>query len=386
MQAQAETPQYLVWQEGNTEQCALWHALNQAKLPSRIVVVDDSTNADTAFRLACEGVGLLWRGDYQNGRQLLQAIQRRADKRKTKPSDTLVAAFHQYRMGQAQRARILGALLLQYGPQFSLNLRRAPEVASACREAYLDGSAGAQQAEKEGFIAPMRELQGVVGAHEWRKNGIAIAALDAKIHPHYGVFSPVRGEYCELVANTALPAGCQTALDIGTGTGVLAAILAKRGINKIIASDSETRAIACAQDNFAQLGINKQVQLLQTDLFPPHKADLLVCNPPWLPGKPGSNLEHAIYDQDSRMLRGFLHGAKEHLTSKGQAWLILSDLAEHIGLRSREQLLGWIAESGLRVLARIDIQPQHSRVNDASDVLHAARSKEVTSLWQLAAQ
>lgn len=373
----------LTWQEGDTEHSAPWFALNQSKLPNRIVVVDDSTTADAAFRLACEGVGLLWRGDYQNGRQLLQAIQRRADKRKLKPTDSLVAAFHQYRMGQAQRARILGALLLHYSPNFQLNLRRAPDVAAACREAYLDGSEAARHAEQEGFVAPLRELQGVIGAHEWRKNGILIAALEAKIHPHYGVFSPVRGEYCALVAQAALPKTCKTAFDIGTGTGVLAAILAHRGVSKVVATDSESRALHCAQDNLQQLGLHSKVQVVQQDLFPEGCADLIVCNPPWLPGKPGSNLEHAIYDHESRMLRGFLQGVKAHLNPQGQAWLVMSDLAEHIGLRTRAQLLEWIAQAGLQVIARSEVKPEHPRSKDSSDVLHAARSKEITSLWQL---
>ena len=36
----------------------------------------------------------------------------------------------------------------------------------------------------------------------------------------------------------------------------------------------------------------------------------------------------------------------------GEGWLILSDLAEHLGLRSRDELLGWIAQAGLTVKGR----------------------------------
>lgn len=38
----------------------------------------------------------------------------------------------------------------------------------------------------------------------------------------------------------------------------------------------------------------------------PGRAALIVCNPPWLPGWPASLLEQAVYDPDSRMLRGFI--------------------------------------------------------------------------------
>ena len=127
------------------------------------------------------------------------------------------------------------------------------------------------------------------------------------------------------------------------------------------------------------------MQVLDNALFPDNttRAGLIVCNPPWLPGKPGSPLEHAIYDPDSRMLRGFLDGLAAHLSPGGEGWLILSDLAEHLGLRPREQLLGWIDAAGLQVIDRLDIRPRHPKAQDAHDPLHQARRKEVTSLWRL---
>jgi hypothetical protein len=85
------------------------------------------------------------------------------------------------------------------------------------------------------------------------------------------------------------------------------------------------------------------------------------------------------------MLRGFLSGLVAHLAPGGEAWLIMSDLAEHLGLRSREQLLGWINAAGLQVLGRIDTRPKHPKASDRSDPLHAARAAEVTSLWRLGA-
>ena len=83
------------------------------------------------------------------------------------------------------------------------------------------------------------------------------------------------------------------------------------------------------------------------------------------------------------MLRGFLNGLVAHLAPYGEGWLILSDLAEHLGLRSREAVLGWIEEAGLSVADRHDVRPTHPRVTNADDVLHAARAREVTSLWRL---
>jgi len=207
--------------------------------------------------------------------------------------------------------------------------------------------------------------------------------LGARIYPHYGVFSPVRGEYIDLVAQAPLPS-TTLAFDIGTGTGVLAAVLAMRGVAHVVATDQDSRALACARENIERLGLLQRIDLQRTDLFPAGRAALVVCNPPWVPARPSSPIESAIYDPESRMLRGFLGGLAEHLEAQGEGWLILSDFAEHLGLRSRDELLAWIEAGGLKVIGKIDTRPTHAKATVGTDLLHAARSAEVTSLWRLA--
>ena len=380
----ADVPPRIHWTEGGVERSARWRSESGMPAPKKVVIADDQTPADVAYRLACEGTALLWRGDFQNARQLLQALARRTDSKgkgkkakAPKAPSSPAEAFHLHRQAQSQRARTLAMLLLPFDADYSIPLRRAPDVKLACNEAYGRG--------EEPFVASMRELLGLIGAHEWRKNGVEVAALGARIHPHYGVFSPIRGEYVELVAGAPLPPGAKVAFDIGTGTGVLAAVLAKRGLQHIVATDMDPRALSCARENLQRLGMEQEVELMKADLFPDRRADLVLCNPPWLPGRPSSSIEYAVYDPDSRMLRGFLGGVAAHLAPGGEAWLILSDLAEHLGLRPRAELMAWIAAGGLEVLARHDVKPSHPRASDAADPLHAARSKELTSLWRLAA-
>jgi methylase of polypeptide subunit release factors len=372
------------WTEGGEQRVARWRSEAGVPAPKRVQVVDDTLNADTAFRLASEGTGLLWRSDFHNARQLLQAMARRADRKPRKAraaNESATEAFHLHRQAQGQRSRTLGRLLIALEGDFGIALPRAPDLRQACLEAW--GLADGQPS-----VASLRELLGLVGAHEWRKKGVEIPELGAppanRIHPHYGVFSPVRGEYLELVAKAPLP-GTELAFDIGTGTGVIAAILARRGVRHVIATDQDPRALACARDNVQRLGLAGQVEVLQADLFPAGTASLIVCNPPWLPARPSSPLEHAIYDEDSRMLRGFLAGLAAHLAPGGEGWLILSDLAEHLGLRRRDELMALIAAGRLRVVARSDVRPRHPKTTDPSDPLHAARAREVTSLWRLVA-
>jgi methylase of polypeptide subunit release factors len=369
------TPAILHWNDPEPSQ-ALWLSANGHPLPKRVVPADDETSADTAWRLACEGTALLWHGDFQNARLLLQAMARRVDKKPFKPGATLTETFHRYRLAQMQRAQVLGSLLIPLEADFGISLRRAPDLRAACEEAYGPPPG-------EAAVASLRELQGVVGAHEWRKRGVEIAALDARIHPHYGVFSPVRGEYLELIARAPLPAVADSAIDVGTGTGVVAALLAKRGVRKIVATDTDPRALACARDNVTRLKLGKQVKVQEADLFPAGKANLAVCNPPWVPGPAHSGLDRAVYDPDSRMLRGFLQGLPAHLEPGGEGWLILSDLAEHLGLRTRAELLAMIDEAGLTVLDRLETKPRHGKTQDTTDPLHEARAAETTALWRL---
>ena len=369
------------WQEAGKTKTSSWHSENGASAPKKVQIADDTIKADAAYKLCCEGTALLWRGDFQNAKQLMQAISRRIDrpgkKPKKAPSD-ITEAFHLHRQAQSQKARILGMLLIEISVGYHINLRRAPEIKAACEHAYGKST--------QSFVVSLREILGLIGAYEWNKNGVDISVINNKIHPSYGVFSPIRGEYLTLVDTAPLPIPCTTAFDIGTGTGVLAAILANRGVKNVIATDNAPRALECAQHNINQLEMKSTVTVLNANLFPDDshgKADLIVCNPPWLPARPSSALESAIYDENSQMLKGFLNGLKDHLNDNGEGWLILSDFAEHLGLRTRDELLAWISAADLKVIEKMDTKAAHSKTMDTSDPLHAARKAEVTSLWRL---
>ncbi|WP_435876041.1 methyltransferase [Saccharopolyspora shandongensis] len=366
----AARPQHVVSESGVLR----WLSANGSHPPARIVDADDRMPASEAYRLVSRGTGLLWHGDFHNARQLLSAVSRRLQ-RNRRTGSSAAESFRLHRQQQARRARALALVLVRLDPGHALNLRRAPDVRTACQEAY--GPADTP------YVVPLRELLGVIGAGEWRRKGVPVPALGARIHPHYGVFAPTRSEYVDLVAESPMPPA-ELAFDIGTGTGVLAAVLARRGVERVVATDISARAVRCAEDNAGRLGLAGRIEPLQADLFPPGRAELVVCNPPWLPAKPHSMLDHAVYDPGSRMLLEFLAGVPKHLKPGGEAWLILSDLAERLGLRTRADLFTAISGSGLRVVGRSEARPSHPKAEDPTDPLHAARAAEVTTLWRLA--
>ncbi|MEV5463506.1 methyltransferase, partial [Streptomyces cellulosae] len=209
---------------------ARWHSESGLPLPRRVVVADDGMRASVAHRLACEGTALLWRGDFQNARQLLRALDRRVGRTAPGAAGSPAETFRLQRRFRGHRARVLGKVVVLLESDQTLALRRAPDVRRACEEAY--GSF------EEPVAIALTELLGVVGAREWREKGVYVPALGERIHPHYGVFAPTRSEYVDLVARAPLPCGgeVRTAFDLGTGTGVLAAVLARRGAGRVVAT------------------------------------------------------------------------------------------------------------------------------------------------------
>lgn len=385
------------WNEDGQARTAHWRSERSTPPPTRVQLADDTLSADAAYRLACEGTALLWRGDFHNARQLLDAMSRRTEQRPRRKSRTAAiesaaptapgSAFHLHRQRQAQRARVLSQLLIALTDDYTIEARRAPDHRLAFEHAWGPPEDGAQ-------VVALRELLGIVGAFEWFGKGVPVAALGPapsnRIHVHYGVFSPLRGEYVDLVARTPLPAQAQAlAWELGTGSGVLAAVLARRGVSHVVATEQDPRALACAADNFRRLGLEAKIELLCCDLYPPdddQRSPLIVCNPPWIPARAGTAIERAVYDENSTMLRAFLRGLRSRLAPGGEGWLILSDIAEHLGLRTRAELVDWITSAGLNVLERIDTRPEHPKTRDATNPLHAARAAEITSLWRLGAK
>jgi SAM-dependent methyltransferase len=317
---------------------------------------------------------MLWRADFAAARRLLSGMSRRLDRGPVDAGPDPAASFYRHRQARKNRARVLGMVLVELGAGPTVALPGAPDVRDACRDVY--GDLGTP------CVVSLRELLGVLSAHRWRRDGVPVPALNARIHPHYGVFPPTRNEYVDLVASVEL-GRVGTAFDVGTGTGVLAAVLAGRGVGQVVATDIAPAAVACARENMRRLGLADRVTVTRADLFPPGRADLVVCNPPWLPVVANSLLDAAVFDPGGRMLSGFVRGVAEHLTVGGEAWLVLSDLAELLGLRTRAQLLAEFDAAGLAVLGRVDTRPRHPQARDTRDPLNAARAAERVALWRL---
>jgi SAM-dependent methyltransferase len=350
------------------------------RAPARYGPADDRTTAAVALARARRGEGLVYAGDYHNARQLLSAMGRRLRARPDRGPRTRDPAelFRRERDQVLLEHELLARLLAPIEAGWRVALRRSPDVREACEEAF-------GPAESAGLL-PLRDLLGAIGAHEWRRRGVDVPALGAPVHPWFGVYAPVRGEYVDLVARATAsraPTGLR-ALDVGTGTGVLALLLARAGA-QVVATDLEPAAVGCARENAARLGLADRVEVIQADLFPdgPASFDLVVSNPPWLPAAAHTALDRAVYDPGGAFLARLVRGLPARLAHGGEAWVVISDLAERLGLRPAGHLAALAAEAGLAVTEVLEACPTHPRARDTRDPLHAFRAAEVTRLHRL---
>ena len=156
-----------------------------------------------------------------------------------------------------------------------------------------------------------------------------IGGLSILVRP--GVFNPtlfrVTPVFLDWMADGLVPAGSRV-LDMGTGTGILA-IAAASTAARVVAVDSNPTAIECARINTRHNGVGDRVEPRLGDLFEPvagERFDLILCNPPYLTGSPGSDLESAFLAGD--FPDRFARGLPEHLAEGGRALVILSSLGE----------------------------------------------------------
>ena len=156
----------LHWNEAGAACSARWRSERGTPPHKKVVIADDRMTADAAYHHACEGTALLWRGDFNNARQLLHALTTRADRKPraarvsrggpavVTPPVPFPQAFHLYRQARAQRARVLGMLLIPLDADYGVPLSRAPDVRLACGEAY-----GTADAETPASVTSLRELE-----------------------------------------------------------------------------------------------------------------------------------------------------------------------------------------------------------------------------------
>jgi methylase of polypeptide subunit release factors len=156
-----------------------------------------------------------------------------------------------------------------------------------------------------------------------------------------GVFCPVLTKTSPFLLSCVDVRPEERVLDVFSGSGAFAVVAALAGAHAV-AVDRSPAAVACIAANAAANGVADRVEARAGDLSLPRPAnglragerfDLVIANPPLLPGEPGDVLASALLDPGLGSTTAFLAQLPEHLADGGRCLLLTSDVLERTGLR-----------------------------------------------------
>lgn len=181
------------------------------------------------------------------------------------------------------------------------------------------------------FALPVEDARILSSAWDWYEKGVHFPVLGYRLHPFYGAYIPARMEHLELFGTwLAKYQGARgQAIDVGTGSGVLALQMAKAGFRQVLATDINPNAIESVARQLRRLPKAPPIELQHADLLGDFRGpfDLIVSNPPWMKGDVGRTLDLAMYFQDGFFERFFAQ-ALERLAPGGRVVFVFSNIIE----------------------------------------------------------
>jgi tRNA1Val (adenine37-N6)-methyltransferase len=154
---------------------------------------------------------------------------------------------------------------------------------------------------------------------------------------------------CVFGATVPLSSEIKNMLDIGTGTGLLALMLAQRTETdvRIDAVEMNRAAAQQAQDNFFNSPWNDRIKLHECSIqeyfkFTPKQYDLIICNPPFFSAslKTGNTSKDMALHQSHLLIDELMQVIYFMLKQSGDAYLLISiyeegnfiNAADNVGL------------------------------------------------------
>jgi predicted RNA methylase len=236
--------------------------------------------------------------------------------------------------------------------------------------------------ELDRFDLPLVEVQDLLSAWRLYDKGVHMAVLGHRLHPFYGTYAPTRTSHLELFATWL--SGYQgqrgSAVDVGTGCGVLALMLRKAGFGRILATDDNPNAVESVRRELERLGGGTGIEPCCCDLLGQgnEAVDLVVFNPPWIKGGDGSLLDRALYFEEGLFER-FFDQAAERIGQDGRVVLLFSTVLNLVQPEVEHPIEAELARGRFALVSKLSRKVKPSKGEDGKK----RRTKEKVEVWEL---
>jgi release factor glutamine methyltransferase len=161
-----------------------------------------------------------------------------------------------------------------------------------------------------------------------QKRVVKLDGLQIQICPY--VFNPITARTTKFFIQHMRIQSNTRVLEIGTGTGAIAAAAAKI-TSTVVATDINPYAIECAQETIRINDLTSRVTVVLGDLFTPVQSetfDVILFNPPYFRRQARSWLEKAWFaGPNCEFIHRFLSEARQVLTENGNIQILFSSAA-----------------------------------------------------------
>jgi SAM-dependent methyltransferase len=314
------------------------------------VVKDDETKPSEVLNLIRLGKAVVMIGDFA----YIVGVLKYLDRSKYEIVDS---TKFEYISNKFERSRLIeGAcrdalykLLVVFKDDRLVGVANQPELAGFID--WLEG--GSRRLVGSSIIVPVRKVLRVASDIKRYRDGIYIDALEDRIWVFPHIYPPCDRKVVAMLADNLEVKPTDRVLDMGTGTGTLAFIAARKGAEKVTATDVSSQAVKNARFNVEKLGLSGRVEVRgPAHLFDDVKEerfDIVLFNAPWVYGEPQNIYEAAIYDKDGALITEFFRGVGDHLTEGGAIYLQYGNTSELTGHHAIENLERLIHRSGFRI-------------------------------------
>ena len=288
------------------------HKKIKIKFPKPLVSPKFSTkNSDDTVAILLSGDLVCLDTNFQEGLWIISQLEKKLQRPSSK-------APYQERKAFEKKFRAISSQLLVPIFNWEISLQGANEC-GFLKEFYP---------KYESFYLPFPQIEELSGAWKRYSFGSHFPVLGHKLHPMYGTYLPTRTSHLELFSTWLhqYKGSKDSAIDIGTGSGILAFLLERAGLSSIIATDINPNAVESVRREINRYRY-KNINIMTSDLFEniKDKTDLIVFNPPWILGHSKSLIDQALLFEEG-LFEQFFKQASQYLKQEGRLVMLHSNI------------------------------------------------------------